>query len=1668
MASTQGEHDISFILAPLTSQSTRNIQTQLSALLPDNVTEWRQYRPCGKQQGVHRLAQFKRCKENQVCRYARYRSRQKAHQKGSSAESSPCSSREFSSVFYNPSRHYEETLLGHTPSHSFIAPNQLYSSLARKPKSDAGDIGIDPSSDKEVIIGGAGHGDRQLDGVVQQPQPLQGSTITSPVTSDQAASTPPGITRSNSRASSIGGATIRTMSTRISSRLSHSLRHVNSVLSASNSFRSSLVYAASISSGRLSSTSEVPWSRDELNAWNEFVDESALASETIPRPDVDAKSLYNRPCCGFWKSMPSPETRLPCRTCGYSREHYQARYGSMALIDCSTTDKFGNTPLHHAAAEGNATIIHSSILSNGVISLSKLSHRNTSGETFLHVFRLLKPSDFAEYLKILRVASSQGFQFTTCDYNGRRISQRLHELTDDWGAVRPHLKDVGEILGCRLKETIFGESPRWEPQSIASSASSDVRLSDFFLDDLVPGDSMLTATLKNWPRNPLSRAQLLNIIEESDIHRRDDRGYTGLAIAARLGVREAVSLLLERGANPNTRSHQKTSIIAHATAQLSQAQKEDKVDLYARILSCIVLLSDHGAKPVATEYDEYYVYTPATKKKPKFAPGTFMKQTLSQISKTRSKARARNIEPMGAMQSNVDMKAELEATQAEIKGTSNAIVEMEDTSGGFTTNEMGSTRIPDLVSRHNSAANYNPGPQNLADFLVQHIWLEDIPEHGEDCLPPYPGPSASFPANGGHHPSESDTVSLPRQVAEAHEDLMPIVQPNIAQQLPNHDGRHPPVLQRSRVQRKMQKPTQRTQLELATPEETVVGTVLEAYAAATESSSVTESSISTPLIRESIPAQTLLKNHTDVADSSAVNNDQHIFSTPLVRKPVPVRSPSAKTRWHPDHLRIKIEAKKSTPTHTDAEAAVHCSQGTNSNRLDTTKLAAASSVDNSGQGWSTDDYNYDFAPPPKRMQVAPIPQPRALSNTEESYVSLVSNGRQKSGLGPLPNFANPRDLFNSSDTGEVEGSLPSSTLQKLQSLPTTATTSLQGHQHSAYMTPTISSGSKDLTLQHDTELFNERHGLHPTGLHQTFIKSPPLCANEAITSPTGSLIPELTFDTRLFMARDDYFQEASDGNPTQDGPSSESHFALASNLEFMLDELQEDTNLGFNLQGNIPGVNRECGQESSLSRNPTTTPKRGQTMSKPIGSPISDRNTVSKRGCSTGSTSTRPNFSSSRLQYSSLRLNIPQDDEKWDLPEEALPDDSESWVKAQERDGITTFSLANAIPASSVPLNRRHSLSEENHYLDSHRNTTDPVYVNETLSHMQIPAKKRRLLLESEEMEIYQESSTPVLPNKPEHPYIRGMSLLGESGVKDNEKYEGRGGSGPIPESRKLSLSNGKSSKRRRRNPPGTIFSKRGILLSGQPNKQEARAPRLGMCMVTNRFTKTPLNYSFGHLRDAESTHLFRSDAATAVGLHDLSSIHEQVSVDPGGSRAADFGSRNLTMASNLANRKESGFPDADPRLRLSGETETNGNVQNRWPPARTLEDNCPQPDPTAVWGESSVLESFSSFLVPSVHDSRQTVLLSNFIEDLPPGKSLRDQWLPTTESTQNYSWPPAPDESPSRSGSPTFIHGGSDEQVNSGPAWEHRTNYFSNASQSRPQLPVTYTVIENMYDAED
>jgi len=122
-------------------------------------------------------------------------------------------------------------------------------------------------------------------------------------------------------------------------------------------------------------------------------------------------------------------------------------------------------------------------------------------------------------------------------------------------------------------------------------------------------NTSLIAALKMWRQQSLSPRELENLLRQSNIHMRDNRGYTALAIAARYGVRNAATLLLKHGANPNTRSYQGTSVLEYATACLYQAKNEKKDQLYANILACVVLLADNGAKAVASVFDEYTMPT---------------------------------------------------------------------------------------------------------------------------------------------------------------------------------------------------------------------------------------------------------------------------------------------------------------------------------------------------------------------------------------------------------------------------------------------------------------------------------------------------------------------------------------------------------------------------------------------------------------------------------------------------------------------------------------------------------------------------------------------------------------------------------------------------------------------------------------------------------------------------------------------------------------------------------------------------------------------------------------------------------------------------------------------------------------------------------------------------
>jgi ankyrin repeat protein len=433
-------------------------------------------------------------------------------------------------------------------------------------------------------------------GVTSSPaaSDIQDSTTSSEARTDN--SEPHGLKRTRSQVSSsksTGGESnmsLRTMGERAVSTLNRSLCHVQSVLSLTNSWRSSLVYSRSIASDRISATSEVHLTADEYASWGELV-EGSIFDDVNLRLEYKGISLRDRPCCNF----------VPvggfCEECGFHSMHRAARIsdGSIGFeIDNAETDRFGNTVLHHAAAAGNVVRIKYLLQSPGL-----LNARNTSGETFLHVLNLTYMPPFLrvqEYEDILKQASKAAFDFSTRDYNRKTVAYKLRALTQDWDIDLIRQREIDHIIQSN-ENAIRGKRPNLPARLLGLGRINN--------DDLDKnGDTRLISTLKNWPQqNKFPRIDKL--IMESEIHMRDRRGYTALAIATRYGLRSVAALLLEAGANPNTRSYQGTSIVSYGYQCLAQAQKEGKDGLYAKVMSCIVLLTDKGGKTKPNFHDEF-------------------------------------------------------------------------------------------------------------------------------------------------------------------------------------------------------------------------------------------------------------------------------------------------------------------------------------------------------------------------------------------------------------------------------------------------------------------------------------------------------------------------------------------------------------------------------------------------------------------------------------------------------------------------------------------------------------------------------------------------------------------------------------------------------------------------------------------------------------------------------------------------------------------------------------------------------------------------------------------------------------------------------------------------------------------------------------------------------
>jgi hypothetical protein len=251
----------------------------------------------------------------------------------------------------------------------------------------------------------------------------------------------PSMTRSSTKASRAGSSSIRSIGTRISSRLSQSLRHVNSVLSATNSWTSDLAYTSSFSTGRVSSIKRQSSIGYEFMNWDNLEDTLTFSDEAIHCPEI---SLDWRPCCNYFGEMPALGTE--CATCGTKEVHHLARSKKGSEITSMDIDRFGNTTLHHAAAAGNLSSIAQFLKTYGSIPKTQPFSRNTSGETFLHVLRFNDPSNFETFLEILKCAVLLGFSFSTRDDYGRNITQKFLGYARDWYIDVNQLREAQEIL----------------------------------------------------------------------------------------------------------------------------------------------------------------------------------------------------------------------------------------------------------------------------------------------------------------------------------------------------------------------------------------------------------------------------------------------------------------------------------------------------------------------------------------------------------------------------------------------------------------------------------------------------------------------------------------------------------------------------------------------------------------------------------------------------------------------------------------------------------------------------------------------------------------------------------------------------------------------------------------------------------------------------------------------------------------------------------------------------------------------------------------------------------------------------------------------------------------------------------------------------------------------
>lgn len=400
-----------------------------------------------------------------------------------------------------------------------------------------------------------------------------------------------------------------------------------------------------------------PLSEKEEQVWDFLMEDDTPPGPFVSRPEFEGMCFERRACC---HRLPAECGGGVCPGCGMCEEHRIVRSSPGLILPnfINQKDYFDNTPLHFAAAPpGWDAETITTLIDAG----ADIGSVNTSGATFLHVlFTHLSAEQIPQCLELLRYLVSLGFDLGRRDYHGRTAFHMLFDNPDFFpGALPPHQRrgfgglitmapdrtaldnlgkpiyrllgneDDGNFILTDAGETTFVDSLAIGFAFVVTSWIEWLSITNrhTFVD--TKGDTALIALIKAWDYQR-DETELPTIIEKmvqsgTVVHMRDRAGHTAIAIAAKRGLRPAVTALIRLGACVNCRNYVGVSIFQGARRELRRAIREMDDKLYAMILSCILTLDHNGAVKHPDGYQEW-----AAAQNPLAKPRTSFAQFYSQ------------------------------------------------------------------------------------------------------------------------------------------------------------------------------------------------------------------------------------------------------------------------------------------------------------------------------------------------------------------------------------------------------------------------------------------------------------------------------------------------------------------------------------------------------------------------------------------------------------------------------------------------------------------------------------------------------------------------------------------------------------------------------------------------------------------------------------------------------------------------------------------------------------------------------------------------------------------------------------------------------------------------------------------------------------------------------